>query len=143
VSFSRGQRSLSPEMLYNLKVHHRVQKSRPPIPILSQTNPVHKTHSISLTSILMLSSHPRTIFLRLSQQNLIRIPLPFPCVLHTLPTIPLSYMSKTLAIAGKTCHVRQKTGEGEAELCILFCIKDYGQSLVLKHLTRRKYFAEK
>ena len=55
--FSAGQGG--PHILWNLKVHYRIYKSPPPVPILTQTNLFHVTPNQShfCISILILISH--------------------------------------------------------------------------------------
>jgi len=87
---SRSASQEIPRLWRNPKVHYRIYKSPPLIPILSQVYPVHTFPPTSLSSILSLSSHlrlglpsglffswfPTTFCMRFSQP---------PCVLHVPP----------------------------------------------------------
>jgi hypothetical protein len=54
-------------ILWNPKVHYRVHKSHPLVPVRSQINPTRNTPSISLRSIMILSTLERIEFYEMSK----------------------------------------------------------------------------
>ena len=48
-----------PHILWNMKVHYRIHKCPPPVPIVSQLHPVHTSYPTSWRPFFILSSHLR------------------------------------------------------------------------------------
>jgi hypothetical protein len=76
-----------PRVLYNTKVHYRIHRCPPPVPVLRQLDPAMPPHPTSWKSILILSSH-----LRLALPSGL-LPLGFPA--KTLYTPHLSTITQS------------------------------------------------
>jgi hypothetical protein len=83
---SRSASQETPRLLWNPKVCYHIHKNLPPVPIMTQLNPVHTCNCISQRSILILSSHlPSGLFCLFFQTKILYTFLISLCVLHAPP----------------------------------------------------------
>jgi hypothetical protein len=76
-----------PSVLWNTKVHYRVHKSPPLVPVVSQINRIHTIYPISLRSIFILPNHlclslPNSLFPSGFPTNILHA-FPFACICAT------------------------------------------------------------
>jgi hypothetical protein len=89
-----------PSILWNPKVHYRAHKSLPPVPTLSQINPIHTIPSY-LRSILILFTHirlglPSGLFLSGLTTNILYPFFSSPFVLHALSIYLIEILARLM-----------------------------------------------
>ena len=111
-SWEANRFSVSQEIsriLWNSKVHYRIHKCSPPVPILSQFDPIHTPHPTSWRSSSILSSHlclglPSGLFPSVSPNKTQCTPLLSPFVLHAPPISFFSILLTEQYLVRSTDH---------------------------------------